>query len=301
MKMKENDYDIVFMSKCLEVSPQGYYNYIKSLGKPYKYELLLAEIFKIIAEDECNDTLGSKRMWEALELKKSTTDGNFPYIPHERTVYRIMGKHNLIHDVKCKPNGITKADKEAQKSDDLIKRNFSAEAPLTKAIEDITEIPTMDGKLYVSGIFDCFDLMPLGLSMADNMRAELCVETLASAVKSYGKAAIKGMIAHSDRGSQYTSELYRAAVKEYGIQQSMNSAAGKCHDNARCEAIWARMKVELIYDRYDTKKMSMEAVKSLVWRYFMSYWSNRRICSAIGGIPPALKRKRYYESLNCVA
>ena len=301
MKMRKNDYDIVFMSKSLGVSPQGYYNYLNSLGKPYKHELLLAEIFKIIAEDECNDTLGSKRMWEALELKKSTTDGVFPHIPHERTVYRIMGKHNLIHAVKYKPNGITKADKEAQKSDDLIKRDFSAEAPLTKAIEDITEIPTMDGKLYVSGMFDCFDLMPLGLAMADNMRAELCVETLVSAVKNYGKASIKGMIAHSDRGSQYTSELYRAAVKEYGIQQSMNSAAGKCHDNARCEAIWARMKVELIYGRYDTKKMSMEAVKSLIWRYFMSYWSNRRICSAIGGIPPALKRKRYYDSINFAA
>jgi hypothetical protein len=61
------------------------------------------------------------------------------------------------------------------------------------------------------------------------------------------------------------------------------------------------MKVELLYGRYNTKKMSMDDVKSLIWRYFMSYWSNRRICSAIGGIPPALKRKKYYESLSYVA
>lgn len=81
----------------------------------------------------------------------------------------------------------------------------------------------------------------------------------------------------------------------------MNSAAGKCHDNARCESIWGRMKEELIYGRYNTKKMSMETVKSLVWRYFMSYWANRRICSAIGGIPPAVKRQRYYESLVSAA
>lgn len=229
--MKENDYDIVFMSEALKVSPQGYYNYLKSLNKPYKYELLLAEIKKIIVEDECNDTLGSIRMWQALELKKSTTDGIFPHIPHERTIYRIMDKNKLTHPVKRKPNGITKADKEAQKSDDHLKRDCYSEKPFEKAVTDITEIPTMDGKLYVSGIFDCFDLMPLGLAMADNMRAELCVETLVSAVKNYGKTSIKSMIAHSDRGSQYTSELYRATIKKYEIQQSMNSAGGRCHDN----------------------------------------------------------------------
>jgi len=301
MKKNEDVYEIVFMSEILGVSPQGYYNYLKLLEKPYKYELLLAEMLKIIAEDDCNDTYGSMRMWEALHYKKSIETALFPDIPHERTVYRIMKEHNLIHAVKRTPNGITKADKKAQKSDDLIKRDFTAEKPLTKAITDITELPTADGKLYISGIFDCYDLLPIGLAMADNMRAELAQDTLESVALRYGKTAIKGLIAHSDRGSQYTSELYRNTIRKYEILQSMNSAAGKCHDNARCEAIWGRMKEELIYGRYNTKKMSMEAVKSLVWRYFMGYWSNRRICSAIGGIPPAIKRQRYYESLKNVA
>lgn len=301
MKVNEDAFKIVFMSDILGVSPQGYYHYLKSLEKPYKYEILLAEIIKIIAEDECNDTYGSMRIWEALHYKKSLKNGEFPDIPHERTVYRIMQRHGLIHAVKHIPNGITKADKEAQKSDDLIKRDFTAEKPLTKAITDITELPTADGKLFISAIFDCYDLMPIGLAMAGNMRADLCDRTLESVALKYGKAAIKGLITHSDRGSQYTSELYRNTIRKYEIQQSMNSAAGKCHDNARCEAIWGRMKEELIYGRYDTKKMSMEIVKSLVWRYFMGYWSNRRICSAIGGIPPAVKRQRYYESLISVA
>lgn len=301
MKMNENAYEIVFMSNTLGVSPQGYYHYLKSLKKPYKYEILLAEIMQIIGEDECNDTYGSMRMWEALHYKKSLKNGEFPDIPHERTIYRIMQRHGLIHTVKLKPNGITKADKEAQKSDDLIKRDFTAEKPLKKSVTDITELPTADGKLYISGMFDCYDLIPIGLSMSDNMKAELCEKTIESLALRYGKVAIKGLISHSDRGSQYTSELYRNALRKYGIEQSMNSSAGKCHDNARCEAIWGRMKEELIYGRYDTKKMSMESVKSLVWRYFMGYWSNRRICSAIGGIPPAVKRQRYYESLNSAA
>ena len=71
----------------------------------------------------------------------------------------------------------------------------------------------------------------------------------------------------------------------------MNSAGGRCHDNARCESMWARMKSELHYGRYDdTQKMTMEELKLLIWRYFMRSWNNRRICSRNGGLPPMVKR-----------
>ena len=78
----------------------------------------------------------------------------------------------------------------------------------------------------------------------------------------------------------------------------MNSDGGRCHDNARCESMWARMKSELLYGRLDTEQLTVEELRSLIWRYFMSYWNNRRICSAIGGIPPAVKRERFYLSLT---
>ena len=68
--------------------------------------------------------------------------------------------------------------KRARKSGDLLKCDFTADAPLKKCVTDITEIKAKDGKLYVSAIFDCYDLMPVGLAMADHMRAELCCETL---------------------------------------------------------------------------------------------------------------------------
>ena len=89
-------------------------------------------------------------------------------------------------------------------------------------------------KLYVSAIFDCYDLGVLGLSMSDNMKTELCTSTL-------------------------------------------------------------------LYGRYDTKQMTIEELKTLIWRYFIIYWNNRRICSANGGLPPMIKRKKYYESLGQVA
>ncbi len=88
-----------------------------------------------------------------------------------------MDQIGLIHKPKRKPNGITKADREARKSDDLLKRDFHAEKPLEKAVTDISELKAKDGKVYVSAIFDCFDLMPLGLSIEDNMKASLCCHT----------------------------------------------------------------------------------------------------------------------------
>lgn len=162
---------------------------------------------------------------------------------------------------------------------------------------DITEIPALDGKFYISAIFDYYDLGVLGLAMADNMKADLCVFTIENAHKAF--PSIGGAIIHSDCGSQYTSASYRAGLKlnRYGIVRSMNSDGDRCHDNARCETMWARMKEELLYGRYD-KKMTIEELKTLIWRYFIIYWNNRRICSTNDGLPPMLKRKQYYESLE---
>lgn len=295
LKSPESKGKTAFFCKALGVSRQGYYEYLKNLDKPYKYAVLAAEMKNIIEEDIYNDTYGYHRMHDALKLKRAVSEEkNFPHIPHERTVYRIMACVGLIHKPNRKPNGITKADKEAQKFDDLLKRDFTAEEPNKKAVTDITEIPCAnDEKLYVSGLFDCFDLYPLGLCMDDNMKAELCVNTIKEAAKMHN---IKGLKAHSDRGSQYTSTDYGKELAKHGIIQSMNSAAGRCHDNARCESIWARFKEECLYGRYDTKKMDIEDVKKIVWRYFMSYWMNRRISRTLGGIPPAEKRRRFFAT-----
>ena len=73
---------------------------------------------------------------------------------------------------------------------------------------------------------------------------------------------LRGAIVHSDRGRQYTSETYRQALSKYGIIQSMNSDGGRCHDNARCESMWARMKSELLYDRYNTESLTTDELTS---------------------------------------
>lgn len=277
----------------MEVSRQAFYDYLDRKNNPWKYQSLAVEITKIHNEDKYNDTYGRERMYMALTLKKEAGEIGID-IPCEATVRKVMQQIGLIHKPRRKPNGITKADRDARKSDDLLKRDFHADKPLEKAVTDVSEVKAKDGKLYVSAIFDCFDLMPLGLSIEDNMRASLCCHTLENAKKAYPD--IEGCIIHSDRESQYTSTEYRTVIQKYGIIQSMNSAGGRCHDNARCESMWARMKEELFYRRNDkSENYTMEELKTMIWRYYMSYWANRRICTANGGLPPAVKRRLYYE------
>ena len=82
----------------------------------------------------------------------------------------------------------------------------------------------------------------------------------------------------------------------------MNSAGGRCHDNTRCESMWARMKEGLFYSRDDKpENYTMKELKTMIWRYYMSYWVNRRICTANGGLPPADRRKLYYDHIFLVA
>ena len=290
---------ISFYCKALEVSRQAFYDYLKRKDKPWKYKSLADEMMKIHNEDEYNDCYGRERMYLALKQKKASGKIDID-IPSEATVRKVMEIIGLIHKPRRKPNGITKADREARKSDDLLKRDFNADKPLEKAVTDISELKAKDGKVYVSCIFDCFDLMPLGLAIEDNMRASLCCKTLDNAKKAYPD--IIGCIIHSDRGSQYTSEEYRERIACYGIVQSMNSAGGRCHDNARCESMWGRMKEELFYSRGDkSENYTVSELQTLIWRYFMSYWANRRICTANGGLPPAVKRQLYYESISAAA
>ena len=256
--------------------------------RPWKYQALANIMLNIHSEDEYNDTYGRIRMHQALMLRHP--EGI--YIPSERTIYRGMEQIGLSRRPNRKPHGITKTDRKSHKSEDLLKRNFHSDAPLNKCVTDITAIKASDGKLYVSVIFDCFDSAVLGLSIGANMQATLCADTLDNAVMAYPD--LKGAIVHSDRGSQYTNQIYRDTIAKCNVIQSMNSDGDRCHDNTRCESMWARMKSELFYGRYDSRKFTKSELKIKIWRYFMSYWNNHHICSTNGGLPPMVKRRKYY-------
>jgi len=196
-------------------------------------------------------------------------------------------KGGLLKAPARRPQGLTKADAAAQKAENLIRRNFTAAAPNQKWLTDITQVPCADGKLYIAAVLDCYNGEIVGLSMDDNMKKELCIRAFESAC---GIHDAHGMILHSDRGSQFTSTDFRETLARYGAVQSM-SGTGRCYDNARMESFFATLKKEKLY-QIQTGKIPMAQVRSIVFRYIMTYYNRERIYTANpGGLAPAMYRQ----------
>ena len=185
-------------------------------GEQRKTQNLLAEMHKILDEDEENKNYGVRRMQIVLEqrgIKRSLS-----------TVRRVMARGNLLHEERRSSDGLTKADKKAMKPQNIIKQDFSAQEPLRKLLTDITQIPCKDGKLYVSPLLDCYNGEIIALAMDTNMKKELCIKI----TEAYKNFDIKdGAIIHSDGGSQYTSSEYKKILGQLHAVQSM-SGVGKC-------------------------------------------------------------------------
>jgi transposase InsO family protein len=252
----------------------------------------LAKITDVLAEDpENKENYGARRVHLRLRQPEYGYQGSYS------TVYRVMKANGLLQKKKRNPNGLTREDYAAQKSENLLNQNFTATAPNNKWLSDITEIPTADGKLYLAPVFDCFDGQIVGLAMDDNMRKELCIRAFEQACLRHNAY---GMIFHSDRGSQYTSHKFREILESRGAIQSM-SGTGRCYDNARMESFIATLKKEKLY-KIKTKLMSMEAVKSVIFRWIFSYYNLKRVYTANeGGYPPGVKRRIFDEARSVSA
>ena len=235
----------------------------------------------ILNESPFNENYGVPRMQMALE-KQGLKAG-------KRRIARIMQENGWIHERKRRPKGLTRATTEIQEKENLLKQDFHSDQPYQMLLTDISQIPCADGKLYISPVMDCFNGEILSLLMRDNMRKELCIDTVVAAARRF---PIKGAILHSDRGSQYTSEAFRNELKRNQIQQSL-SGVGHCYDNARMESFFATLKKELLY-QLPTYKMKMADVKAIIFRYVFGYYNQIRIhTSNPEGLSPAEYRKLY--------
>lgn len=276
------------MCKILKISESGYYRWLKNRNKKTKRQLLLVKIKNIISEYPDNDNYGYDRIHKALKLEGTEVS--------KSTVYRTMKDNGLLHKSR-KPHGITKSTTEIQERENLIKRNFKSDKPVQKLLTDITEIQCSDGKLYVSPVMDCFNGEILALEMRENMKKELCIDTIVQLKKKYGN--LRGVIFHSDRGSQYTSDAFRHLLKKYGMQQSLSSA-GHCYDNARMESFFATLKKEKLY-RIPTYRMTREEVKTIIFRYIFVYYNRKRLYTKNPNYLPPVQYRNEYEKRNLAA
>lgn len=278
--MLQKDYSVKKLCKVLSVSETGYYKWKRNRNRPKAWQVLLQKIYEILDEHPENHNYGIDRILLALNQR-----GEYP---SRSTVIRAMKKGNLLHESHRSPDGLTKKDKKALQPENIVNRDFTAKEANVKWLTDITQTPCKDGKLYIAPVMDCFGGEIISLAMDSNMKKELCIK---AAKEAYMLRKPKsGFLFHSDAGSQYTSWKYKMELGKMHAVQSM-SDVGKCYDNCRMESFFATLKKEKLY-QMDTTKMTMEEVKTEVWR-FVQYYNRIRICTFNeGGYPPVVYREK---------
>ena len=158
----------------------------------------------------------------------------------------------------------------------LLEQRFAAEWPDTVWLADLSYLPTDEGWLYLAAIKDMATRQIVGWSMADHLRAGLCVDALVMALQRYRPP--EGLIHDSDRGVQYAAEPYRQVLERHGITQSM-SRRGNCLDNAPMESFFASLKKEHVHHaRFRTR----EEARAAVFDYIEVFYNRQRLHSALG-------------------
>jgi len=164
---------------------------------------------------------------------------------------------------------------------DLVKRDFTPEAPDRLWVADITYVRTWEGWLYLSFVLDTYSRKIVGWSMANNLRTGLVLDALNMAI--YTRRPSPGLIHHSDRGSQYTSVEFSGRLKEAGLVPSMGSVAD-AYDNSMAESFISTLKRELIHHHSWPNR---QTARTAIFEYIEGFYNTRRRHSALGHLSPS--------------
>ena len=175
-----------------------------------------------------------------------------------------------------------------------MEQHFKATAPNEVWVSDITYVPTDEGWLYLAGHKDIFTGNVVGYAMGERLTRNLVGQSLFRAVAA--KRPDKGLIHHSDRGSQYCSHEYRNLLDRFGLKASM-SRRGNCYDNAPMESFWSMLKQELVHHRrYRTRLEAMQDITE----YIEVFYNRQRLQAKLGFLSPVAYEQRYYAVLLAV-
>ena len=211
------------------------------------------------------------------------------WVVSEKTVADSMRRQGLIARKIRRRSGLTRQDKSAPKFPDLLKRDFTAAAPNTRWVGDMTEIPTAAGKLYLATVIDLYSRRLLGAATSRHPDATLACAALEMAVAARGgREAIwrddeaQRVIFHTDRGSTYTAQAFRNLCSRLGVRQSMGRV-GSCFDNAAAEAFFSSLEWEVL-SRNDFGDTIQARAVVIDWCY--TFYNHQRRHSAADGLSP---------------
>ncbi|WP_241243166.1 IS3 family transposase [Paenibacillus whitsoniae] len=285
MEDHRSEFRLEKMCNVLKVSRSGYYKWKSadvSERAKRKEKLTKRIIWHYYDSDE---TYGSPRIHKEL-LKEGWTVA-------ERTVGLIMREQGL-RSCMARKFRVTTTDSNHDQpiAPNVLEQDFKATKPNEKWVADITYIPCCQGKLYLASILDLYTKEIVGWKLSGRMTTDLVMEALDQAYDS--KKPGKGLIHHSDRGSQYASKEYREQLESYQMKPSM-SRKGNCYDNACIEAFHSILKRECIYSKpkFKTKQEAQEKL----FQYIEFFYNRKRSNSTIGYMSPVRFEKLYYQSV----
>jgi putative transposase len=263
----------------LNVSRSGYYDWLGRPASPrdQENELLLKQIEE--AHHDSRGTYGSPRVHAELTLGLGLT-------VNLKRVARLMREAGIQGLYRRRRRGCTVRDPAGKAFPDLVDRNFIAERPNQLWLTDITEHPTLEGKVYCAAVMDVYSRMIVGWSIDDNMRKELVIDALGMAIirrRPQDQPEDERTVTHSDHGSQYTSWAFGKRLREAGLVGSMGSV-GDCYDNAMMESFWGTMQLELLDSKtWETR----EELANAMFEWIECWYNTKRRHSGIGMHSPA--------------
>ncbi len=271
-------FPIIRMCHVLEISENGYNNWRKR-GKSQRKrdDEQLAERI----EDAYNSNrgvYGSPRIH--AELKEQGIHCG------RKRIVRLMREKDISAGRKRRKARTTDSSHDSPIAPNLLKRDFTADAPNKKWLTDMTFIATREGWLYLAGVLDAYSRKVIGWAMGKEHDAELVKEALQMAL--FQRQPGAGLVHHSDRGSEYASKSYQDLLHQHNIQISM-SRKGDCYDNAPMESFWGTLKEEGVGKVFFP---SRKEAKTAIFDYIEVFYNRKRKHSSLGYCSPVDFEKR---------
>jgi transposase InsO family protein len=273
-------YPVTLLCKVMRVSRSGFYDYHDRFQNPKDRpdETALQRRIKEIF-DQSRGSYGSRRV-----VKQLSAEGHQIGRYKVRRIMRQMG-------LKAKTPKRFKLTTDSRHSfpvaPNVLNRDFDVDAPNKVWTADISYVWTFEGWLYLAIIMDLYSRQIVGWAMDKRMKKQLALDALAMAY--WQRKPLKGLLHHSDRGSQYACQDYRKLLETYGMETSM-SRKGNCWDNAPTERFFRSLKSErLTACRFVTRKeANMEILD------YITFYNSIRLHSTLGYLSPMAYEKEQY-------
>jgi len=275
------------MCTTLEVSRSGYYKWSQEKERENSYQkrrkALLVRITWLFIDN--HRRYGSPKITKLLQSEGWEVS--------ERLVGKLMKENGLRACVSKKFRvNTTDSNHDYPIAPNVLNQQFKTTAPNKVWVTDITYLACREGRLYLASVMDLYTRKIVGWELSDRMTTSLVLAALEQAYQAQRPS--KGLIHHSDRGSQYASEEYRVKLAAYKMRPSM-SRKGNCYDNAVIESFHSVLKKEFIYcTKFKTKAQARQEV----FEYIELFYNRKRIHGSLGYLSPDRFEMMYYKKIK---